>query len=65
MSTPGRGAGDVVDQLGPRPSRAGLDVDVARLDARVLRPTRQHVEMAVAVAGDVGQHVTDRPLGQA
>jgi hypothetical protein len=53
---------DVVDELTPRPVGAELDVAVAAFEALpVLRQARQHAKHRVGVAGDVGQHVPDRP----
>ena len=52
----------VVDQLVPTPAGAELDVGDAALEALpVLGQTGEHAQRGVGVAGDVGEHVPDRP----
>ena len=58
-------AADVGDQLAGEASGTGLDVGPPALDATlVLIEAIEHPDDAVGIAGDVGEHVSDGPVGQ-
>jgi|GEM_PF-6076261 len=56
--------GEVSDQRVGVAVGSGVDVVVAPLEARILRASFEHVDVAVGVAGEVGEDVSDAPSRQ-